>query len=394
MSIIAVWGCLWGVTLSGIWLASQSRGWKAVLDCWLCFLTFISVGTGLLVLPLPAVLVLCVMAGWPVKKTHPAVPTLACALIVAGFGAMGLLAGLDRLDELRQLRQEYAFRSVAPRLAYEARAAADRTADGGVSAEALAPDVAARLTAFERRGSSSNRGRMLQFLHDETRAEFEMLTGFGPIRMRSLNRRELELPPSDPVPQPATDGDFDERDPFWTMFETSGAPPVPGQDALLSLHDRSFENFLDPERMGYVVDRDRVAGFESHRFSRLPAMEPHRAAGGLWKVERLELIGLLSHDRPLVYVSEQLPNLEELGDAALRELDDFERGALEQLRAARDVVSAEYASHIRLVGALRAGQSCLECHQVERGDLLGAFSYVIRPQTVGEADAATIAAAH
>jgi hypothetical protein len=42
------------------------------------------------------------------------------------------------------------------------------------------------------------------------------------------------------------------------------------------------------------------------------------------------------------------------------------------------VVTEATTNHIRILGALRASQQCLECHQVRRGDLLGAFSYDIQ----------------
>jgi hypothetical protein len=205
--------------------------------------------------------------------------------------------------------------------------------------------------------------------------------------MMRLHRRYLELPPDEqgpvPQPQPAEQPwEFDER---WTSLETV---PIPGvdQDKLLSLHDQGLADFLNSERMGYVKDREHVAGFDSHRFKQVPELY---ASGDSqrWVVQRLELVGLLSHDRPVVYVTEHLPDLEELGDAAVRELDEFEQDALRQLRTERDIVTADHGSSIRMLGAVRASQSCLECHQVQRGELLGAFSYVMAPPGGGQTEA-------
>ena len=90
---------------------------------------------------------------------------------------------------------------------------------------------------------------------------------------------------------------------------------------------------------------------------------------------RLELVSLLKHDRPMVYVSEHLPQMDALEDATIRPLDSFETKSLEQLRRSEDLVVQSDVNQIRLLGSLRAGKDCLECHSVPRGELLGAFSY-------------------
>jgi hypothetical protein len=69
----------------------------------------------------------------------------------------------------------------------------------------------------------------------------------------------------------------------------------------------------------YVRDRDHVAGFRPHQFRRLPDA-PKR-----WQVERLELISLLKHDRPVAYFSNNLPKMDELRDAPTRPLDQGPR---------------------------------------------------------------------
>jgi hypothetical protein len=39
-----------------------------------------------------------------------------------------------------------------------------------------------------------------------------------------------------------------------------------------------------------------------------------------------------------------------------------------------------------MLAALRAGKSCLDCHQEKRGKLLGAFSYGLTPMYAGGAN--------
>jgi hypothetical protein len=94
-----------------------------------------------------------------------------------------------------------------------------------------------------------------------------------------------------------------------------------------------------------------------------------------WLITRLELVSLLKHKEPAVYVSGELPRMEDLKKSKTRPPSEFEAKALKALRDGEDVVTEATTNHIRMVGALRASKQCLECHQVRRGDVLGAFSY-------------------
>jgi hypothetical protein len=67
--------------------------------------------------------------------------------------------------------------------------------------------------------------------------------------------------------------------------------------------------------------------------------------------------------------------MDELSDAGTRPLDDFEAASLSQLETQKDLVVESATNRIRMLGSLRAGTTCLKCHQVPRGKLLGAFSY-------------------
>ena len=69
--------------------------------------------------------------------------------------------------------------------------------------------------------------------------------------------------------------------------------------------------------------------------------------------------------------------MDELRNAETRLVDDFEQRALTQLRNGEDIVLDQQLNTIRLVGAVRAAKQCLDCHSVRRGELLGAFSYLL-----------------
>jgi hypothetical protein len=88
-----------------------------------------------------------------------------------------------------------------------------------------------------------------------------------------------------------------------------------------------------------------------------------------------EPVSLLKSKTPAVYVSKVLPRMDELKDARTRPLTEFEAAALAKLRAGEDLDSRSSLNRIHLLGSVRALKQCLECHNVQRGELLGAFSY-------------------
>ena len=92
---------------------------------------------------------------------------------------------------------------------------------------------------------------------------------------------------------------------------------------------------------------------------------------------RLELVSLLKFDEPRVYVLDHLPRMDQLShnNAPTRPLNSFESEALQKLRADEDIVVSFQETKYRMLGSLRAAKKCLDCHSVQRGDLLGAFSY-------------------
>ncbi len=172
---------------------------------------------------------------------------------------------------------------------------------------------------------------------------------------------------------------------------------IPSVSFIKSTHRFSVDQFLQEARMGYARSIDEVAGFLPHgvfyapdldsyfqpRASRLSDKEPltvrmqHLQAMASWKFTRIELLSLLKPHSPAVYVSSELPNMEKLVSAPIRQLDKFEVSALEQLWKGEYVVIDSYINRIQMLGAIRASKSCLTCHAVQEGELLGAFSYRI-----------------
>ena len=156
---------------------------------------------------------------------------------------------------------------------------------------------------------------------------------------------------------------------------------LPSQQALSKLHTNGEALFLTPQSFGYVKSKREVAGFQEHGFASAPHLLSHisrpwyRKEKEFWAMHRLELVSLLKHKTPAVYISRSLPNMEELRNVKTRQLNSFEQTALEQLRDGEDVVTKASLNRIEMIGSLRATKACQQCHEVKTGALLGAFSY-------------------
>ena len=133
-----------------------------------------------------------------------------------------------------------------------------------------------------------------------------------------------------------------------------------------------MSDFLHPRGFGLVKSVDRVAGFKPHAFRGVPAHKTMR-------VEHILLVGILSHEVPVVYLADKLPSMEQVRQGSIRPIDFFEEAALHSLRAGEDLYIARKGDTLRMLGALRATKTCQQCHDARIGDLLGAFSYTLRP---------------
>jgi hypothetical protein len=212
---------------------------------------------------------------------------------------------------------------------------------------------------------SGRRPAALRQLHENRVAMFLSAAGFGVTRMGPLILRSEHFAPDDtpPVPQP------EQYDPHAVSFGTGIATVLTPFERL---HTDSLTDFVNPDGWGYVKSRTEVAGFRPHRFSQVP--KPVEK----WEVRRVELIGLLLHEQPAVYVSEHLPRMDELKGAKTREPDLFEAEGLKVIRRGDDLFTRGDARDVRMIGAIRSVKQCVGCHGGEHGDLLGAFSYRLR----------------
>ena len=172
----------------------------------------------------------------------------------------------------------------------------------------------------------------------------------------------------------------------------------PGQDVILTgsdepgmwksfedLHERYTQAFVDSEGFGI----SRIVTFDS------PERRAFLVNGRKRRIHTVQLIGL-NGDVPRVYESSFInPTRSMLATTAYRPLSDFENHAIERLETGTNYVfSGEDHDpenpHATLVAALRASESCMECHDAKRGQLLGAFAYRLHaPPPVGRSDRST-----
>jgi hypothetical protein len=97
-----------------------------------------------------------------------------------------------------------------------------------------------------------------------------------------------------------------------------------------------------------------------------------------WAVRKVELLGLLMHEAPVVYLNpdNRLPTMADVKDAKTRPLEEFEALALKDLAKGKDAVYvAASTNQVRMVGAIRMAEACTKCHDGKQGDLLGALTY-------------------
>lgn len=134
----------------------------------------------------------------------------------------------------------------------------------------------------------------------------------------------------------------------------------------------------------------------------LRSSTPMTSKDRIWRIRQVELVSLLQHDLPVVYVDPGPPNDVSVVQNSLRlvrsgqeeiptrSLNEMEEASLEALMEGKDRVLAwnESEQRLQLLGAIRAKDACLKCHEVKRGDLLGAFTYWIEEEGKSPARAA------
>ncbi|QJW97905.1 hypothetical protein [Frigoriglobus tundricola] len=285
---------------------------------------------------------------------------LSAVAVAIPYGLVGWDAHEQQTAHDR-FRQAYPFESIADRLPEPRAALHTPLTDGAVVKLDKLEE------AVQDEANKTSRTYQLRRLHSQSVRTFVNNPGFGRTRMGSNRMTEESFRGrsgrSEAPGQPGSPSIWGHEDPFELM-------PSKDREELGEMHVGGTLDFVNPWGWGYVKSRDRVAGFLPHRFSKVPEVKT-------WRVQRIELVGLLKHPEPVVYLSDRLPAMAELVNAPTRPLDAFEGAGLSAVRAGGDGFAAHRGAVVRFVGAIRSAKQCVECHGGQRGDLLGAFSYTL-----------------
>lgn len=296
---------------------------------------------------------------------------------------------VDKEAIVKRLREKYPYTSIADRLKYQAAKTKD--------APKLSPASQMRIDQADKQFDQTQkakhayvngRSESLRLLHEAEVKDFIARPGAGFGRMRLPSSGPSFLPGNPPrdIPLVSNDKKRPNNESPVSLPETNKQAAaarvfLPSQQSLLAFHQNGQLGFVSPNSVGYIKNRNQVAGFHSHGFVTAPQLLTHfdrpwyRKEKEMWAIHRLELVSLLKHDKPAVYVSKSLPNMKELKNVKTRDLASFEAHALKQLQQGKDVVTNATLNRIEMLGALRATKQCMQCHDVKRGALLGAFSY-------------------
>jgi hypothetical protein len=293
--------------------------------------------------------------------TSVAVIVLLALAVVIAFFSLGPRASEQKEADARQ---KLAFESLTERLPRGKPLPLTK---------ALSPAAKKRWEILDRNLAASQdlRAKLLKELHEKTRKFFVDSPGAGPER-RLATPEEILMDDfgqaASALDQPGEPGDF-------PISPGEPLSRVESNAEFYGYHMDGMLNFLHPRGFGYVKDRAHVAGFKPHGF-RSPDMTVYGSCR--WRVQHIQLVGILSHEKPLVYLTDKLPSMEQIRQGRTRTLDFFEEAALPALREGEDLFIASKGETVRMLGALRATKTCQQCHDAEVGDLLGAFSYTLR----------------
>ena len=301
---------------------------------------------------------------WSIAKGRPKVYLMySLGAFVAVF-AFCLWSGRGYIHEMARLREKYPIIRLEGTLPVPSKEN---------HPESLPEKSNLALVKLENRLAEAEQGYwtmpyMLRKLHESTIKDFTENPGFGVIRMSRPSESNLvndfirDSQMKEPLEQPVPGSlvslipEIDQQDPE-------------GVHGILENHWGNVFQFGDPKRNGLIRPGREVAGGLPHQFNEKPEMPKP------WKLLRVELVGLLLKEEPVVYMSAHLPDMKELRSVPTRKLESFESSALEKLRKGEDLVTGTSPDGMRILGALRSAQQCQKCHGGERGDLLGAFSY-------------------
>jgi hypothetical protein len=415
VSVLILVGILWLFVL-GMERGTRSPSVAGVLGLFVSCFMYVGVRSPVLLMAGFLMMLTGFICRW--RSIRPARFAFVTLATIPAAMAWNVYISHERIEQFRQWQQEYKFESLAERLKYETRAnqsIAPETAAPEVLAVSLSGESIGLMEEVDQQVEAENfiRPWLLSQLHHAQLNAFASSPGFGVTRgVRFNNEQQIRTEPRPTiVPRIAPEVPYrpDEtisptRELVRVDYRESDMPDemgeaepsnydeaisfVPSSSMLKQLHRESAIDFVNPQGFGLIESPRRVAGFDAHAFSKLPKLEVPQVgetagtynetvASHDWMLASLQLVSMLKHETPVVYVTNELPRMEQLRseDIPTRSLDAFEAMALPKIKQGEMIVVEENTNRIRMLGAVRAGNKCIECHEVPRNTLLGAFSY-------------------
>ncbi len=284
-------------------------------------------------------------------------------LISIGVGTLG---GIEGYQQLLAARERMKPVSMQQRLPYEKRPLNNAEMNPLSENWRLFEDQ-----YLNKESKFFSRRYHLKGLHSKSVESFVKAPGFGVARMFYPNpARTTSLEPQD-VP---FNGAFTATNNWHQTLNRWNE-----NDALVEpdeYHFTHLADFVHPQTYGVELEPDQRIGFVPHAF--------HFQTGNIiyandqWKLAQLQLISFDRFETPVAYVLDHLPRMDQLADndVETRPLTEFELSTLETLAEEDNEIHSEIVNdELRAVGAILAVESCLQCHSVDRGTILGAFSY-------------------
>lgn len=210
--------------------------------------------------------------------------------------------------------------------------------------------------------------RNLETVHHSTLKRFLNAPGFGRGRMQipSLTMYE-EKAVGQPKPLPLSQILVDRLD-DWALLSPGDS------ESLVRFHGNVRTRFTTHDSLGVESSTKRIVGFRPHGID----VGDHRDFDlpPEWSLA-VELVGLLMAESPRVYQTKNFPTMTEAKESPTRPLDAFESWGLAEIAKGHSTVAMKRrdGTAIRMVGAIRANDSCVKCHGCQPGDLLGMMSY-------------------
>jgi len=145
--------------------------------------------------------------------------------------------------------------------------------------------------------------------------------------------------------------------------------PLQGKE-LAAFHAAKVADFISQDGFGL----SRLVLVHANDSSEAP--ETVSVAGEVFRVSRHELLSLRGGTTPRAYKGNlDGAGMQHFAREETRPLTAFEASAVVAFSRGESLVAEQAPDGIQAVGALRAGEECASCHEVEVGTLLGAFSY-------------------